>query len=71
MPRRSTRMCAARESDSRRPSRTTSWSSTISQVISSGIAGECMPRVGFHTPSDSWTGSGGGASGVFRRSRTP
>src|SRR3954451_17385674 len=31
-----TRMCVARESDSRRPSRTTSWSSTIRQVISSG-----------------------------------
>src|SRR4029077_21185873 len=29
-----TRMCGARESDSRRPSRTTSWSSTIRQVIS-------------------------------------
>ena len=27
------RMCAARESESRRPSRTTSWSSTISVVI--------------------------------------
>ena len=31
------RMCGARESESRRPSRTTSWSSTISAVISSGI----------------------------------
>src|SRR3954452_21578982 len=29
-----TRMCGARESDSRRPSRTTSWPSTIRQVIS-------------------------------------
>src|SRR6266550_1781286 len=29
-----TRMCGARESDRRRPSRTTSWSSTIKQVIS-------------------------------------
>ena len=32
-----TRMCDARESDRRSPSRTTSWSSTIRQVISSGI----------------------------------
>src|SRR3954467_14043566 len=31
-----TRMCGARESDRRRPSRTTSWSSTIRQVISAG-----------------------------------
>ena len=31
------RMCGARESESRRPSRTTSWSSTISVVISSGM----------------------------------
>ncbi len=29
-----TRMCGARDSDSRSPSRTTSWSSTIRQVIS-------------------------------------
>src|SRR6185436_18517768 len=35
-----TRTCGARESDRRSPSRTTSWSSTIRQVISSGIAGE-------------------------------
>ena len=33
-----TRMCGARESESRSPSRTTSWSSTISAVISSGMA---------------------------------
>ena len=33
-----TRMCGARESDSRSPSRTTSWSSTIRQVISEGVA---------------------------------
>src|SRR5205085_5019240 len=33
-----TRMWGARESDSRRPSRTTSWSSTIRVVISSGMA---------------------------------
>ena len=32
-----TRMCGARESERRRPSRTTSWSSTISVVISSAI----------------------------------
>src|SRR2546423_12594520 len=31
-----TRMCGARESDRRRPSRTTSWSSTIKQVIAGG-----------------------------------
>src|SRR5215210_7576504 len=31
-----TRMCGARESDRRSPSRTTSWSSTIRQVISDG-----------------------------------
>ena len=31
-----TRMCGARESESRSPSRTTSWSSTIRVVISSG-----------------------------------
>src|SRR5579862_1259934 len=31
------RMCGARESESRSPSRTTSWSSTMSAVISSGI----------------------------------
>src|SRR5207237_2161447 len=31
-----TRMCGARESDRRNPSRTTSWSSTIRHVISSG-----------------------------------
>ena len=42
-----TRTCGARESESRRPSRTTSWSSTIRQVISSGIAGEvyCAGRL--------------------------
>src|SRR5438045_8327213 len=33
-----TRMCGARESDRRRPSRTTSWSSTIRQVISAGVS---------------------------------
>src|SRR5438067_1840715 len=33
-----TRMCDARESERRSPSRTTSWSSTIRQVISSGTA---------------------------------
>src|SRR5438445_6240460 len=33
-----TRMCGARDSDRRRPSRTTSWSSTIRQVISAGVA---------------------------------
>src|SRR5690349_9608550 len=33
-----TRMCGARESDRRRPSRTTSWSSTMRQVISGGWA---------------------------------
>ena len=32
-----TRMCGARESESRSPSRTTSWSSTISVVISSAM----------------------------------
>src|SRR5438128_2075243 len=31
-----TRMCGARDSDRRRPSRTTSWSSTMRQVISDG-----------------------------------
>jgi hypothetical protein len=31
-----TRMCGARDNDSRKPSRTTSWSSTIKQVISRG-----------------------------------
>src|SRR5882724_8992085 len=34
-----TRMWGARDSDSRRPSRTTSWSSTIRQVISEGVEG--------------------------------
>jgi hypothetical protein len=29
-------MCGARDNESRRPSRTTSWSSTIRQVISDG-----------------------------------
>ena len=33
-----TRMCGARLSDSRSPSRTTSWSSTIRQVISEAAA---------------------------------
>src|SRR5918995_3142370 len=33
-----TRMCGARESESRSPSLTTSWSSTIRQVISEGVA---------------------------------
>ena len=40
-----TRMCGARDSDSRRPSRTTSWSSTIRQVISCGatsVQADCM-----------------------------
>ena len=32
-----TRMCGARESESRSPSRTTSWSSTIRQVISLAV----------------------------------
>src|SRR5688572_20351654 len=35
-----TRTCGARESERRSPSRTTSWSSTIRQVISSGIAAQ-------------------------------
>ena len=39
-----TRMCGARESERRSPSRTTSWSSTIRHVISSGIGGKCMSR---------------------------
>ena len=34
-----TRMCGARESDRRSPSRTTSWSSTMRQVISEGVEG--------------------------------
>src|SRR5918911_5299926 len=32
-----TRMCGARESERRRPSRTTSWSSTMRHVISRGL----------------------------------
>ena len=48
-----TRMCGARESESRRPSRTTSWSSTIRQVISD------LPVVGVF---------GHGPRIVFRRS---
>src|SRR5581483_2257928 len=39
-----TRMCGARESDSRRPSRTTSWSSTISVVISSAMGSASLRR---------------------------
>jgi hypothetical protein len=42
-----TRMCGARESDSRSPSRTTSWSSTIRQVISAGVdtVQDCIPAI--------------------------
>src|SRR5688500_13537803 len=39
-----TRMCGARESERRRPSRTTSWSSTNRQVISSGTAQVYWPN---------------------------
>src|SRR5437762_1211208 len=38
------RMCGARESERRRPSRTTSWSSTIRHVISSGTARRLSPK---------------------------
>src|SRR5271154_5860476 len=40
-----TLMCDARESESRKPSRTTSWSSTISVVISSAIRWRSYPVV--------------------------
>src|SRR4051794_14414239 len=38
------RMCGARESERRSPSRTTSWSSTIRHVISSGTARSLPPK---------------------------
>src|SRR4051794_16334183 len=42
-----TRMCGARESERRSPSRTTSWSSTIRQVMSAGTVVQfLLPRKG-------------------------
>src|SRR5262245_3590827 len=45
-----TRMCGARDSDSRSPSRTTSWSSTIRVVISGGD--DTLPRILFRPGDD-------------------
>ena len=70
------RMCGARESESRRPSRTTSWSSTISVVISSGMCAAivCAAAASARAQSGisvSCSGDGGGASRTRRRSRMP
>ena len=43
-----TRMCGVRESERRRPSRTTSWSSTIRTVISLGIRAIVTRLAGLH-----------------------
>ena len=60
-----TRICGARWSESRSPSRTTSWSSTISVVISSGMRGPILSE-----RSESCSSRAGGASSPACRSRS-
>ena len=67
-----TRMCGARESERRSPSRTTSWSSTIRQVISLGTREMIVSRQEpDYSESASCSGSAGGSRRTRRRSRIP